>query len=237
MFLDCAPAYFEYLSKAFFHGLSVLPPPPPCRNRTSLTFSFPLCVPHRPTVLCKIVGVYQIGSHNLETGKRNMDQVAVMQNMFYKKKISMIFDLKGSLRGRYAAPKEPVDDVVEESDPDDSEDINSNNKTGNSNKNNGDSNDDNSLLQEVVHRSTPTKAGLSTLLDGDFLDFTSGRPMPLTDRAKAVFQMSILVRLKKCRAWYSWTHHSPVFFQNVSVIWCCARTTAICFLSHSRNSL
>lgn len=34
MFLDCAPAYFEYLSKAFFHGL--------------------------PTVLCKIVGVYQV---------------------------------------------------------------------------------------------------------------------------------------------------------------------------------
>jgi hypothetical protein len=38
---DCAPAYFEYLSKAFFHGL--------------------------PTVLCKIVGVYQIGVHNRET--------------------------------------------------------------------------------------------------------------------------------------------------------------------------
>jgi hypothetical protein len=130
-----------------------------------------------------------------------MDQVAVMQNMFYKKKISMIFDLKGSLRGRYAAPKEPADDVVEESDPEDSEDIiNNNNKTGNTNKNNGESNDDNSLLQEVVHRSTPTKAGLSTLLDGDFLDFTSGRPMPLTDRAKAVFQMSILVRLEKSRA-------------------------------------
>jgi 1-phosphatidylinositol-3-phosphate 5-kinase len=139
----------------------------------------------RPTVLCKIVGVYQIGSHNLETGKRNMDQVAVMQNMFYKKKISMIFDLKGSLRGRYAAPKEPTDEA-EESDPDDNED----NKLGGKN---GDINDDNSLLQDVVHRSTPTKAGPSTLLDGDFLDFTSGRPMPLTDRAKAVFQMSILV--------------------------------------------
>ena len=53
MFLDCAPAYFEYLSKAFFHGL--------------------------PTVLCKIVGVYQIGYHNRETGKRSMEQVAVMQ--------------------------------------------------------------------------------------------------------------------------------------------------------------
>ena len=30
------------------------------------------------------------------------------------------------------------------------------------------------------------------LLDGDFLEFTSGRPLPLTDRAKAVFHMSIL---------------------------------------------
>jgi 1-phosphatidylinositol-3-phosphate 5-kinase len=53
MFLDCAPAYFEYLSKAFFHGL--------------------------PTCLCKIVGVYQIGYHNRVTGKRSMEQVAIMQ--------------------------------------------------------------------------------------------------------------------------------------------------------------
>ena len=53
MFLDCAPAYFEYLSKAFFHGL--------------------------PTMLCKIVGVYQIGFHNRVTSKRTMEQVAVMQ--------------------------------------------------------------------------------------------------------------------------------------------------------------
>jgi 1-phosphatidylinositol-3-phosphate 5-kinase len=31
-----------------------------------------------------------------------------------------------------------------------------------------------------------------TLLDGDFLEFTNGRPLPLSDRAKAVFHMSIL---------------------------------------------
>lgn len=43
-------SYFEYMSKAFFHKL--------------------------PTVLCKIVGVYQIGYHNKITGKRQMDQVA-----------------------------------------------------------------------------------------------------------------------------------------------------------------
>ncbi len=42
-------SYFEYMSKAFFHKL--------------------------PTVLCKIVGVYQIGYHNKITGKRQMDQV------------------------------------------------------------------------------------------------------------------------------------------------------------------
>ncbi len=30
-----------------------------------------------------------------------------------------------------------------------------------------------------------------TLLDGDFLEWTGGRPLPMTDRAKAAFQMSI----------------------------------------------
>ena len=46
----------------------------------------------RPTVLCKIVGVYQIGVHNRETGKRSMEQVAVMQNIFYNRKITRTFD-------------------------------------------------------------------------------------------------------------------------------------------------
>ncbi len=53
MFLDCAPAYFEYLSKAFFHGL--------------------------PSMLAKIVGVYEIGYYNRVTGKQSMEQVVVMQ--------------------------------------------------------------------------------------------------------------------------------------------------------------
>jgi hypothetical protein len=57
----------------------------------------------RPTVLCKIVGVYQIAVHNRITGKESKSQVAIMQNIFYSKKISKIFDLKGSLRGRFAA--------------------------------------------------------------------------------------------------------------------------------------
>jgi len=32
----------------------------------------------------------------------------------------------------------------------------------------------------------------ATLLDGDFMEFTGGRPLPLNDRAKATFHMSIL---------------------------------------------
>jgi hypothetical protein len=57
MFLDFAPAYFDYMAKAFYHGL--------------------------PTTLCKILGVYQIGYHNRVTGKKVMEQVVVMENLFF----------------------------------------------------------------------------------------------------------------------------------------------------------
>lgn len=39
---------------------------------------------------------------------------------------------------------------------------------------------------------SPVVSSSATLLDGDFLEFTNGRPLPLTDRAKAVFHMSVL---------------------------------------------
>lgn len=155
MFLDCAPAYFEYITKAFFHGL--------------------------PTVLCKIVGVYQIGVHNKITGKRSMEQVAVMQNIFYKRRITKIFDLKGSLRGRFAAQKEEI-----------SLETPSRNKKRANGKRSDDRFQTENSSGEGSQGNNATETGLKTLLDGDFLEFTKGRPMPLTDRAKAVFQMSIL---------------------------------------------
>jgi 1-phosphatidylinositol-3-phosphate 5-kinase len=147
MFLDCAPAYFEYLSKAFFHGL--------------------------PTVLCKIVGVYQIGYHNRVTGKRSMDQVAIMQNIFYDRKISKTFDLKGSLRGRFARQMQP------------------------SHPKDGDASDVHASTLKRLETTSDDEEEIAvnhnpTLLDGDFLEYTNGRPLPLSDRAKAVFQMSIL---------------------------------------------
>lgn len=74
-FLRFAPAYFEYMSQAIFHDL--------------------------PTLLAKIVGVYRIGFKNSQTGRSLKFDVLVMENLFYQRKVSRIFDLKGSVRNRH----------------------------------------------------------------------------------------------------------------------------------------
>lgn len=108
-----------------------------------------------------------------------MEQVAVMQNIFYQRKITKIFDLKGSLRGRFTAQKS---DVTSDSPSEDKAEMQ-------------DKDEPRARTPTGAESDKPprSESGPSTtLLDGDFLDFTQGRPMPLTDRAKAVFQMSIL---------------------------------------------
>ncbi len=54
-----------------------------------------------PTVLCKILGVYTVRYHNKESGKKVVENVVVMENIFYQRAISRTFDLKGSSRARY----------------------------------------------------------------------------------------------------------------------------------------
>lgn len=73
-FLRFAPNYFEYMSDNFFNKL--------------------------PVSLCKILGFYQITSKNPMTGRFMKMDVIVMENLFYKRKTSRIFDLKGSMRNR-----------------------------------------------------------------------------------------------------------------------------------------
>ena len=46
------------------------------------------------TVLCKVLGVYTIGYQNRVSGKRYMEQVVVMQNLFHERVITRTFDLK-----------------------------------------------------------------------------------------------------------------------------------------------
>lgn len=121
-----------------------------------------------------------------------MEQVAVMQNIFYNKKITKIFDLKGSLRGRFAAHAQNSKDDRNVNTTERRSDNNLQDDGVSRHSNTNSLVDDNAENNRHRLHGPPSSAGPSTLLDGDFLEFTLGRPMPLTDRAKAVFQMSIL---------------------------------------------
>jgi 1-phosphatidylinositol-3-phosphate 5-kinase len=70
--LRFAPAYFEYMSKAIFHGVVFTPNPV---SRSFLTLA-PLQL---PTILAKIFGFYRIGLRNPATGKVMRLDVLVME--------------------------------------------------------------------------------------------------------------------------------------------------------------
>ncbi|KAG7843496.1 hypothetical protein KL942_000592 [Ogataea angusta] len=75
-FVQFAPSYFEYFSQALFHSL--------------------------PTVLVKIFGFYQIQVKTNMPGARSYTMnVLIMENLFYNRKMTRIFDLKGSMRNRH----------------------------------------------------------------------------------------------------------------------------------------
>lgn len=56
--------------------------------------------------------MYQLAFKNNVTGKSLKQDVLVMENLFYDRKISRIFDLKGSLRSRYAQTTGQENDVL-----------------------------------------------------------------------------------------------------------------------------
>jgi hypothetical protein len=137
--------------------------------------------------------VYQIGLQDKVLGKRSMEQVAVMQNIFYNRKITRIFDLKGSLRGRFAAHMRSTKDDAADT-PSHSEASSGQRGRNFSGSDRSGRGVDRSFTNDGKEKdgSSVPESGPATLLDGDFLEFTLGRPMPMTDSAKAVFQMSIL---------------------------------------------
>ena len=73
-FLLFAPAYFSIMAEALFHDL--------------------------PTVIAKMLGFYQIIIKNPVTGTEIKWDVLVMENLFYDRVPTRIFDLKGSMRNR-----------------------------------------------------------------------------------------------------------------------------------------
>ncbi|CBI26914.3 unnamed protein product, partial [Vitis vinifera] len=56
-----------------------------------------------PTCLAKILGIYQVTVKNLKGGKETKMDLMVMENLFFKRNISRVYDLKGSARCRYNA--------------------------------------------------------------------------------------------------------------------------------------
>ncbi|RMZ89086.1 hypothetical protein DV736_g3679, partial [Chaetothyriales sp. CBS 134916] len=73
-FLNFAPNYFQIMSEAFFHEL--------------------------PSVIAKMLGFYQIIVKNSVTGFEYNWYLLVMENLFYDRVPTRIFDLKGSMRNR-----------------------------------------------------------------------------------------------------------------------------------------
>ncbi|KFY48056.1 hypothetical protein V495_01653 [Pseudogymnoascus sp. VKM F-4514 (FW-929)] len=73
-FLRFAPAYFNIMAEALFHEL--------------------------PSVIAKMLGFYQIIIKNPVTGTEIKWDVLVMENLFYDRAPTRIFDLKGSMRNR-----------------------------------------------------------------------------------------------------------------------------------------
>ena len=73
-FLRFAPAYFQIMSESLFHEL--------------------------PSAIAKMLGFYQIIIKNPVTGVEFNWFVLVMENLFYDRSPTRIFDLKGSMRNR-----------------------------------------------------------------------------------------------------------------------------------------
>ncbi|VDP04144.1 unnamed protein product [Soboliphyme baturini] len=85
-FIKFAPAYFKHVAS--------------------------VCLGKKATSLVKIFGVYRVGFKNTQNGTAYKMDLAVMEYLFYDRNISEIYDLKGSLRNRWASEKQHQTDIV-----------------------------------------------------------------------------------------------------------------------------
>ncbi|GJN16180.1 hypothetical protein PR202_gb03140 [Eleusine coracana subsp. coracana] len=81
-FVEFAPRYFKYLMESLTSG--------------------------SPTCLAKIVGLYQVSIKSVKAGREVKMDLMVMENLFFERKISRVYDLKGSLRSRYTSKDSKV---------------------------------------------------------------------------------------------------------------------------------
>ncbi|XP_055800606.1 putative 1-phosphatidylinositol-3-phosphate 5-kinase FAB1C [Solanum dulcamara] len=65
-----------------------------------------------PTCLAKVLGIYQVSVKHLKGGRETKMDLIVMENLFFGRTISKVYDLKGSLRSRYNADKTGANNVL-----------------------------------------------------------------------------------------------------------------------------
>uniref|UniRef100_A0A914YUS2 1-phosphatidylinositol-3-phosphate 5-kinase n=1 Tax=Panagrolaimus superbus TaxID=310955 RepID=A0A914YUS2_9BILA len=87
-FRKCAPNYFDYIYTAVTEK--------------------------KLTALCKIYGVYQVAYRNKQDNQEFKMDLLVMEFLFYRRKVKQLWDLKGSLRNRYASPKASAPVLLDE---------------------------------------------------------------------------------------------------------------------------
>ncbi|KAF8021288.1 hypothetical protein BT93_G1654 [Corymbia citriodora subsp. variegata] len=85
-FEEFAPEYFKYLTDSISSG--------------------------SPTCLAKVLGLYQVNVKGPRGGKEMKMDLMVMENLFFKRNISRIYDLKGSARARYNPDTSGKDKVL-----------------------------------------------------------------------------------------------------------------------------
>ncbi|XP_033130196.1 putative 1-phosphatidylinositol-3-phosphate 5-kinase FAB1C isoform X1 [Brassica rapa] len=85
-FEDFATEYFKYMKESLSSG--------------------------SPTCLAKILGIYQVSIKHSKGGKETKMDLMVMENLFYNRRISRIYDLKGSARSRYNPNTSGTDKVL-----------------------------------------------------------------------------------------------------------------------------
>ncbi|XP_044763369.1 1-phosphatidylinositol 3-phosphate 5-kinase [Coccinella septempunctata] len=86
LFLESAANYFTYMQKCY--------------------------TTDQPTLLGKIVGIYQIIFKNNTNGHQMRKNLLVMENLFYNRDVSQKFDLKGSIRNRLVIPDNQEGEIV-----------------------------------------------------------------------------------------------------------------------------
>lgn len=66
----------------------------------------------QPTLLGKILGVYQVIFRNSNTNASLRTNIIVMENLFYNRNVTQKFDLKGSMRNRMVNPHNQDGEIV-----------------------------------------------------------------------------------------------------------------------------